>query len=122
MAASQVSLGFAPGTKIFTETDLENTAVAVIAAAATIYMIEIDNTANPAQVNYVKLYDTAGAITVGTTVPDWVIRIPAGVKRSISMADGFAMANGIAAACVTAGGTGGTSSPTSSVVVKMVYT
>lgn len=122
MAASQISLSFNAGSKIFTETDLENTGVAVVAAAATIYQMEIDNTANPAQVVYVKLYDTAGAVTVGTTVPDWVVRVPAGVKRSINLADGFAMANGIVAACVTAGGTGGTTSPTNSVVAKMVYT
>lgn len=122
MAASSVTLSYASGTKIFTETDSENTGVAVVAAAATMYLIELDNTANPSQVVYAKLYDTAGAVTVGTTVPDWVIRVPAGVKRSISFADGFAMANGIVLATVTAGGTGGTTSPTNAVVAKMVYT
>lgn len=122
MAASQITLGFPSGTKIFTETDLENTPVAVVAVAATIYQIEVDNTLNPSGVVYFKLYDTAGAVVVGTAVPDWVIRIPGGVKKSINMADGIVVASGITVACVTTGGTAGTTSPTNSVTTKIVYT
>lgn len=122
MATSQVTLGYPSGAKLFTETDLESTAVAVQASSTVVYQIEIDNTANAAQDNYVKFYNTAGAVTVGTTVPDMVVEVRQGVKRSIVIPDGLAYETGLAVCCVTAGGTAGTSSPGSSVVVKIVYT
>ena len=122
MATSQVTLGYPSGAKLFTETDLENTAIAVQASATTIYHIEIDNSANAAQDNYVKFYNTAGAVTVGTTAPDMIIEVRQGVKRSIVIPDGLSYETGLAICCVTAGGTAGTTSPGSSVVVKIVYT
>lgn len=121
MAVSQVTLGYPSGAKLFSDTSNANTAVSVVAASATIYQIEIDNTANAAQDNYAKLFNTAGAVTVGTTVPDMVIEVRQGVKRSIVIPDGLAFESGIAVATVTAGGTGGTTSPGSAVVVKIVY-
>lgn len=121
MATTNITLGFTSGAKLFTETDLENTAIAVQASSLTIYEIEIDNTANAAQDNYVKFWNTAGAVTVGTTVPDMVIEVRQGVKRSIVIPDGLAYETGLSVACVTTGGTAGTTSPGSSVVVKIVY-
>src|SRR3989304_2141019 len=108
MATTNITLGFISGVKVFTETDLESTAIAVQASSTTIYEIEIDNTANAAQDNYVKFWNTAGAVTVGTTVPDMVIEIRQGVKRSFVVPDGLAYETGVSVACVTAGGTGGT--------------
>src|SRR3989304_4031691 len=75
MATTNITLGFISGVKVFTETDLENTAISVQASSTTIYEIEIDNVANAAQDNYVKFWNTAGAVTVGTTVPDMVIEV-----------------------------------------------
>ena len=121
MATSQVTLGYPSGVKVFTETDLENTAISVQASSTTIYEIEIDNVANAAQDNYVKFWNTAGAVTVGTTVPDMVIEVRQGVKRSIVIPDQLIYETGLVVACVTAGGTGGTTSPGSAVVCKIVY-
>ena len=122
MATSNVTLGFPSGAKLFTETDLEGTAISVQASAATIYEIEIDNTANAAQDNYVKFYNTAGAVTVGTTVPDMVVEVRQGVSRSIVIPSGLSYETGLAVACVTAGGTGGTTNPGSAVICRIVYT
>jgi len=121
MAISNISLGLISGAKLFQDTDNESTAVSVQAASTTIYEIEIDNTANAAQDNYVKFYNTAGAVTVGTTAPDMIIEVRQGVKRSIVIPDGLVYESGLVIATVTAGGTAGTTSPGSSVIVKVVY-
>lgn len=121
MAITNINLGYVSGAKLFQDTDNENTPVAVVAAAATLYQLEVDNTANAAQDNFLKLYDSAGPVTVGTTVPEYVFRIRQAVKRSFVFPDGLAFISGIIAATVTAGGTSGTTSPGSSVVVKAVY-
>ena len=121
MAVSNVTLGFVSGAKLFQDTVSANSAVSVQGSSTTIYQIEIDNTANAAEDEYVKFWNTAGAVTVGTTVPDMVIEVRQAVKRSIVIPDGLVYQTGLAVATVTAGGTGGATSPTASVVVKIVY-
>ena len=121
MAVSQITLGFPSGTKLFTDTAQSNAAVSVAAVSSTLYEIEIDNTVNATQDNYVKFYNTAGAVTVGTTVPDMVIEVRQNVKRSIVFPDGLVYETGVAVATVTTGGTGGTTAPTAALTVKIVY-
>ena len=121
MAVSNVTLGFVSGAKLFQDTVSANSAVSVQGSSTTIYQIEIDNTANAAEDEYVKFWNTAGAVTVGTTVPDMVIEVRQAVKRSIVIPDGLVYQTGLAVATVTAGGTGGATSPGASVVVKIVY-
>jgi len=104
---------------LFTDTDIAGTAVAVKASSTVVYEIEVDNTANGAA-SYLKLWNT-GTVTVGTTVPDWVIMIPASVKRTLVMPDGITFATALSVACTTAGGTTGSTGPTSDVAVKIVY-
>ena len=121
MATTQITLGYPSGTKIFQETDLEGTAIAVASGAATVYQVEVDNALNTVA-SFVKLWNAAsGSVTVGTTAPDWCLMVPASVKRSLSMVDGVAFGTALTAACVTTAGTAGTTNPTSSVIVKIVY-
>jgi len=103
------------------DTSSANSGVAVQASSTTIYEIEIDNTANAAEDNYVKFYNTAGAVTVGTTVPDMVIEVRQGVSRTVVIPSGLVYETGVAVATVTTGGTGGTTSPGSAVIVRIVY-
>lgn len=121
MAVSAISISQITSANLFADTDQANSAISVKASSATIYEIEIDNTLNAAQDNYVKFYNSAGTPTVGTTVPDMVIEVRQGVKRTIVIPDGLVFETGLAVATVTAGGTGGTTSPTSDVTVKIVY-
>jgi len=61
---------------------------------------------NPnASVAYVQLFDVASAttVTLGTTVPDMVIPLPAGAAANIEYANGVGFANGIKLACTTTG-------------------
>lgn len=121
MAQTQVALGFPAGTNEWIETSLANAAETQKASAGNVFFVQIDNTANAAAVSYVKLYFTNGAVTVGTTVPDEVIFAPAATKIGHYYVGGKAFPNGMQAACVTAGGTAGTTSPTSAVPVTIIY-
>ena len=106
---------------LFVDTDIAGTAVAVKASSAVVYEIEVDNTANGAA-SYLKLWNTAqGSVTVGTTVPDWVLMIPASVSRTLVMPAGITFGTALTVACTTAGGTTGSTGPTSDVTVRIVY-
>lgn len=87
--------------------------------ATTVYMVDVDNSANAA-VTYVKLYNAATAV-VGTTAPDIILMVPASVRKLFvfDMA-GVAFSTGLSFASVTAGGTAGTTGPTSDVIVKIL--
>ena len=60
MAVSSISIAQITSANLFADTDQENSAVSVKGSSTTIYEIEIDNTLNAAQDNYVKFYNTAG--------------------------------------------------------------
>ena len=84
-----------------------------------IFKVEIDNTANTAAV-FVKLWDTTGSVTVGTTDPHFTFKCPASALRVYSCPSGAAFAAGAKAACVTdGGGTAGTTSPTNDVIYRI---
>jgi hypothetical protein len=90
----------------------------VVGAACTIFTVDVDNTANVAS-SYVKLYDNA-APTVGTTNPDIVVVVPAGDRRQYVIPEGVSFATALSFCCVTVGGTQGTISPSSAVVVRIL--
>lgn len=87
--------------------------------AAVLWLLSVDNSANAAQKVYFKLWD-ATAPTVGTTAPDMVIPCPGGSTVTMAIPEGLSFATGISCACVTAGGTGGTTNPTNDVVTALV--
>lgn len=108
------------GSKLVIDTSANATARnAVTGASGVLYTIEIDNTGNASAV-YLKVYD-APTVTVGTTVPDLVFKMNASVKRCFVIPEGMAFTD-LSFACVTAGGTTGTTGPTNPVIVRMVTT
>ena len=96
-------------------------AVTVKGSAGTLYLLSADNTANGAQVTYVKLYDSAGVITVGVTAPDWVFKVTAGITQPLVWAPGIAFSAGLQVVSVTTGGTAGTTANGSAVIVRIGY-
>ena len=103
-----------------------NAADAIKASSAVVYSVTVDNSANAGAASYVKLYNlAAGSVTVGTTAPDVVIYVPQGVVVTVvfgtGAAPGLTFGTGLSACCVTTGGTGGTTSPSSSVICSINY-
>lgn len=117
--ALSVSTQVSPiATKLVRQTSATATADCdVLGTTGSIVMIDVDNAANAAA-SFLKFYDN-GNPTVGTTAPDFVVRIPAGVRRQLVIPEGLAFAVALSFACVTAGGTSGTTSPASAVVVLL---
>jgi hypothetical protein len=108
------------GSKLIVDTSVTATSKnAVTGEAGTIYMIDIDNTLNTSA-SYFKIYDVA-APTVGTSIPDHVFKIPSSQRRCIAVPEGLDFTN-LSYACTTAGGTAGSTGPTSAVTVRMVTT
>jgi len=105
----------------FQDTANTNGAIVIKGSAGTLYLISVDN-ASLASVIYVKLYDTAAAVTVGTTVPDWVFKISASIIQPIVFVPGIAFSAGLQVATVTAGGTAGTSAPGTPPTIRIAYT
>jgi len=109
-------------TSLFQDTILANAAVVVKASGGTLYAIHIDNSANASAV-YLKLWDSAGAVVVGTTAPDFIIKVPASFDGPVLLAvEGITFASGLQAACVTEAGTAGTTSPGAAVVARIAFT
>ena len=123
MAVSNVDLTAPTGAKRYENTDLAEVISAVSAATGKLYSVRVDNTLNGAA-SYLKMWNVAsGSVTVGTTVPDWIFKVPASKMRTFVFTgdtdDDFDTA--LSAACVTTAGTAGTTGPTSNVNVQIVY-
>ena len=118
MAVSNTAL--LTGASLFIDTVNAGASVAVKASSAVLYELELDNTANAAAASYTKLYNT-GTVTVGVTIPDAVYLIPAATKITIVMPSGTTFGTALSVCTTTAGGTAGSTGPTSAVIVKLVY-
>jgi hypothetical protein len=86
-----------------------------------IFQVRIDNSANTSAV-YLKIYDAASAasVTVGTTDPDMIFPCAGESVAEFSLYPGAYITNGLHMACVTTPGTAGTTSPSSSVIVRLL--
>lgn len=118
MANSNIPL--LTGASLYIDPANANAAITVKASSTVLYELELDNTANAAAVSYTKLYNT-GTVTVGTTAPDGIFMIPAATKITVVFPGGVTYGTAFSVATVTTGGTAGTTSPVSSVAIKLVY-
>lgn len=102
-------------------TDTDATVQQIAAAdIATWFSVLIDNSDNSVTV-YLKVLDAGSSPTIGTDEPDWVIAVPAGVKREFTPngAYGLTIDNDLFFWCVTGAGVAGTASPASKVKVTL---
>ena len=106
------------GTPRFSEdTDSDGTAENDInSGAATLYFIAAQN--NNSSSNFFKCWNNASP-TVGTTTPVLVFRCSANSSPILASAFGISFATALSTGMVSAGGTGGTTSPTNSVRVVL---
>ena len=126
MAISQVEVATPAGLFIFTDTAMGATIDGVKSSSAKIYSVTVDNSLNGGAASYVKLWNAAsGSVTIGVTAPDSILYVPAGAVITMylftSSAPGKTFPTALSAACVTTGGTTGSTPPSSSVVVSISY-
>ena len=107
------------GSKLVQDSSAGNTAVDnTTGASGTLYMVEVDNTANSAIV-YFKMANTDDA-TAGTTAAHLVLIVPASTKMSYVFPTGIAFSTGFSHWCVTEAAESNTSAPSSAVVARYV--
>lgn len=120
MAISRTPVVSNLGSFVVIDNDVdENAQTNTTGSAGTLHMLSIDNTGNAA-VMYVKFWDSAVTVTVGTTVPDYVFRADASSRHTLVFPEGLTFANGFTHACVTTGGTAGNTGPGSAVTIRYV--
>jgi hypothetical protein len=121
VALSTTPLKSPVGAAIVTDTALGAVAdTDVRAGSTTVYMVDIDNTANSAA-SYVKLFN-ATAPTVGTTAPDVILWVGANVRKVFSLDLSGLFFTNLSMACVNAGGTAGVTPPSNPVIVRVLCT
>lgn len=106
------------GTLRFSETAATATAnTGIFGTVFTMKYVLLDNTLNTTEAVFLKIWLNGSAPTVGTTAPDMIFKAPAGGKVEYLIPDGIENNSNakINVAVVTAGGTGGTTSPTGTV-------
>ena len=107
------------GGKVVVDTSVDATAVNNVSGGTTVLSyIELDNTANSVA-SYLKVYNLASP-TVGTSSPDIVVRAAAQTKEYFICPQGVDFGTALSYACVTTGGTAGTTSPTYSVILRAI--
>lgn len=110
-----------PPYSIFTDSAAGNSADGIKNSSTKVFWVSADNTANGSAV-YVKLFGQAsGNITVGTSAPDFIMYVGGSSEETYNFPNGLTFPAGLSAAVVTSPGTGGTSSPASSVVLSIAY-
>jgi len=109
-------------TNKITDLDLDSTAEQLHMSSKSLRGAEFDNSQNTAK-SYAKLYNSASAVSVGTTVPDYVIPCPAGAIVSIIFGDdgaGETFSAGTAIAGVTTGGVAGSTPPVNALMATLL--
>ena len=118
MAGTQGSVaGSYIGTTIIEDANANATAETADGSGGTLYQVYIDNSGNTSA-SYVKMYANASP-PVGTSDPDFIFPAAANQVVQFDFPQGVAYVTALTFACVTAAGTGGTSSPTNAVTVRL---
>ena len=116
------------GTLIFKETAANATLIANVFAktAATLISVKLDNSANGTEAVYLKLYENTNSdgqsITVGTTVPVFIMKVAASsiIEMYIPQGLAFSSSNYAHLAVTTEKGIAGTTAPTGTVQVTLI--
>ncbi len=110
---------------LYNDTSAGNAVNSIKASSAKVFFVTVDNSLNVAA-TYVKLFNLAsGSVTLGVTAPDEVVYAPASSIITnfylTSSAGGKTFATALSYAAVTTGGTAGSTSPSSAVVLTVSY-
>ena len=121
MASSVTTQHGVLGGKVLSDTSADAVVNAdVTGAAGNVNYVQVNNLANSTAV-YLKFYNVASP-TVGTTAPSHIFRCGAAKTEYFIIPQGSVFGTAVSYACTTAGGTGGTTSPSSAVIIKAITT
>ncbi len=120
MAITTNNQGTNLGKRIVKDTAVTNSVVHnVTGASGSIHTIFVDNSALSAVV-FLKFWDQATTVTLGTTDPVLCFMIPASSREVLNFPDGLAFSTGISYACVQTPGTAGTAAPATPPTIYLI--
>jgi hypothetical protein len=90
--------------------------------SGSLYLVDVDNTANSSTSAYVRIKDAASANSnsLGTLTPHFMFVAPPGMKTSYVMPEGQVYSAGLSMWCTTSNAVQNTSAPTNAVIVRLV--
>jgi len=106
---------------LIVDTDVDETVtVDITGGTGSVYYIQLVNSWAGSSV-FFKLYD-AGDVTLGTTHPIFVVKVPASTTKNLVIPDGMQFTTALSFAATDQGGSGavGTPLPTSALTVRIV--
>lgn len=121
MAISTIDIAAITGAKLWIDTAQADAAVVVKAASTVLYMLEIDNTMNAAEAEYVRIYNSAGAVVIGTTDVNMIIPVPAATKVVMVFPTGLTLGTGFQVATSKDVVFASHGAPAVAITVKAVY-
>ena len=91
-------------------------------SSGSLYLVDVDNTANSSTSAYVRIKDAASANSnsAGTLTPHFMFVAPPGAKTSYAMPEGQVYSAGLSMWCTTSNAAQNTSAPTNAVIVRLV--
>jgi hypothetical protein len=89
-------------------------------SSGSIYLVEIDNTANTTDVAYLRIKDAISAPTQASLTPTWMFTAPAGAKASYAMPEGQAYTVGVTMWCTSSNAAQNQTAPTNAVIVRLI--
>lgn len=126
MASSPTTIPLAApsGAVKYHDADAEGTVKTVSAGPTVVHAIKINNSANSAK-SYVKLFNSAGTVTLGTTVPDEIIEVngsgsDGGIRTEI-LIEGKTFDAGLQVAITTSPALATNTNPSSSVILDIAH-
>lgn len=90
--------------------------------SGSLFLVDVDNTANSSTSAYVKIKDAASAnsSSVGTLTPHFMFVAPPGTKTSYAMPEGQTYSAGLSVWCTTSNAAQNIISPANPVIVRLV--
>ena len=91
-------------------------------SSGSLYLVDVDNTANSSTSAYVKIKDAASAnsSSVGTLTPHFMFVAPPGTKTSYAMPEGQTYSAGLSVWCTTSNAAHNITAPANAVIVRLV--
>lgn len=92
-------------------------------AAATIYIVDIDNKNNATAANYAKLYNNGNPTVGGSnapTEPDLIFLAPKGVRQTVTIGGGITFPSDLSFACTNGAETASNVGPATSVTMRIM--
>jgi hypothetical protein len=110
------------GGTLIVDFDADTTVAAHVTGntTGTLYLVEVDNTANASTSAYLRIKDAQSAGSAGTLVPTWMFVAAPGKKASYALPEGQAYGTGLTLWCTSSNVAQNTTAPASAVIVRLI--